>query len=180
MGNFTLRDDIANSARSIRGWRLLVIDPGRLAETYDANKHALEREKKTSKARQRLARETRISGGPPRQYCRRPSREKCGFVKAAKPVYHACRARSDREHDSVGYLLLTMRLSKTNLTVCIQSLCETNLSNSSVPPAPLFCSVRGLPVFRVRSAVWAAVDGGNAGGSDRAIGGGQYGHTGDA
>jgi hypothetical protein len=71
-----------------------------------------------------------------------PIAPKCGPVKAAKPVYHACCER-EIESASIGPSLFDMRFSKSKSVCYTKVVQDTVCINSPVPPAPLSCCGTG-------------------------------------
>jgi hypothetical protein len=101
--------------------------------------NVLEREKRTNKARQRLARETGISGGAPVN--RRTSRRNVALLRLQSLC--AMPAEIVRSRARFSWLLLSaMRFSKSKLPVCIQNPVRLyKCAQFPVPPAPLFVAV---------------------------------------
>jgi hypothetical protein len=84
----------------------------------------------TNEARQRLARETGISGGAPVSISDAHRAEMCSPVEAAKPVCHAYR-EGDRERDSVAFYFLQCSSPKPIPQFVYKTLCDyTNMRNS--------------------------------------------------
>jgi hypothetical protein len=98
--DISLHGTMANSMRLIRRWHLLAIDPGRVAETYDA-KNAPD-EKRTNKARHIVARETGINGGVSGSISDAHRAENAALLRLQSLcVYQPCLPR-EIEHESVG------------------------------------------------------------------------------
>jgi hypothetical protein len=81
-----------------------------------------------------------------------PIAPKCGPVKAAKPVYHACR-EGDRARSSRLYFASNEILQKQKDSLYTKPVQNAVCIDSPVPPLSSCVTVRGLPGFRVRSAL---------------------------
>jgi hypothetical protein len=112
-------------------------------------------EKRTNKARQRLARETGISGGAPVSISDTHRAEMRPCFKAAKPVYHACR-EEDRERIQLArafrYEILQKQidgkyktLSKSQFVLVPCSACSALLFGSWVAWLPRPVGSEELP-----------------------------------